>query len=189
MDLSKLRNNFPLTKSELKSIELYLCILKEWSKTHNLISSKNFQSEALKQSEDSIALGLLISQFKNSTVYDIGSGNGFPGIISGILNPDTKFTMIEPRSKRVSFLIHVISQLELKNINVSRETFRSSDEGKLKDNYILISKAVFSFKPYNNLLDELEKISMALGFLQTDRQNELKTSYKIPERAIDLYIN
>ena len=66
-----------------------------------------------------------------STVCDVGSGAGFPGVPLGIFLPDIQVTLLEPMKKRSDFLIRTVHSLELKNVSVLRA--RAEDAGKQKE--------------------------------------------------------
>lgn len=55
-----------------------------------------------------------------STVADIGSGAGLPGIPLAIVRPDVTVTLIEPLLRRSDFLSEVVLDLELGNVTVLR---------------------------------------------------------------------
>jgi 16S rRNA (guanine527-N7)-methyltransferase len=65
------------------------------------------------------------------TVCDIGSGAGLPGIPMAIVLPDTLFTLIEPMERRSDWLISVIDELALKNVEVIRA--RAEEVGEVFD--------------------------------------------------------
>lgn len=48
-----------------------------------------------------------------STVADVGSGAGLPGIVLALLRPDLTVTLIEPLLRRATFLGEVVAELEL----------------------------------------------------------------------------
>jgi 16S rRNA (guanine527-N7)-methyltransferase len=50
---------------------------------------------------------------ENSTVLDIGSGAGLPGVVLAIVRPDLKVGLIEPLQRRCDFLSEVIADLGL----------------------------------------------------------------------------
>lgn len=50
------------------------------------------------------------------SLLDIGSGGGFPGIVLGIVWPETRVTLLESREKKVGFLELVIRELGLPNV-------------------------------------------------------------------------
>lgn len=55
-----------------------------------------------------------------STVADIGSGAGLPGLVIAIARPDLQVTLIEPLLRRTTFLTEVVEDLELSNVEVLR---------------------------------------------------------------------
>ena len=65
------------------------------------------------------------------TVCDIGSGAGLPGIPMAIVLPDTSFALIEPMERRSDWLISVINELGLKNVEVIRA--RAEEVGEVFD--------------------------------------------------------
>ena len=54
-----------------------------------------------------------------SSVLDIGSGGGFPGIPLAIVWPRTRFTILESREKKAGFLERVGRELGLRNVTVA----------------------------------------------------------------------
>jgi 16S rRNA (guanine527-N7)-methyltransferase len=65
------------------------------------------------------------------TVCDIGSGAGLPGIPMAIVLPDTRFTLIEPMERRSDWLISVVEELGLTNVEVLRA--RAEEVGEAFD--------------------------------------------------------
>lgn len=63
-------------------------------------------------------LGELIPE--TSTVCDVGSGAGLPGLVLAILRPDLTVTLVEPLLRRTTFLEEVAASLELANVEVVR---------------------------------------------------------------------
>ncbi len=55
-----------------------------------------------------------------STVCDIGSGAGLPGIVLAIARPDLSLTLVEPLLRRTTYLDEVVAELELTNVEVIR---------------------------------------------------------------------
>ncbi len=53
-----------------------------------------------------------------SSLVDIGSGGGFPGIVLGIFYQDVEIVLVESIRKKCDFLNNAIERLELKNIKV-----------------------------------------------------------------------
>jgi 16S rRNA (guanine527-N7)-methyltransferase len=84
-----------------------------WNRKINLTTITNPVDMAVKHFIDSIAP----IQFspKNSVLLDIGTGGGFPGIPLKLQMPSISVTMIDTSRKKISFLNHIISKLNLKN--------------------------------------------------------------------------
>lgn len=64
------------------------------------------------------ALGALLPA--GSTVADIGSGAGLPGLVLAIARPDLRLTLIEPLLRRATYLQEVVDDLGLENVTVVR---------------------------------------------------------------------
>lgn len=55
-----------------------------------------------------------------STLLDIGSGAGLPGIVLAMLLPDVQVTLLEPMARRVAFLEECLAGLGLRNVMLLR---------------------------------------------------------------------
>jgi 16S rRNA (guanine527-N7)-methyltransferase len=56
----------------------------------------------------------------DSTVCDVGSGAGLPGIVLAIRRPDLQVTLVEPLLRRTTFLELAVSTMGLSNVHVHR---------------------------------------------------------------------
>lgn len=54
----------------------------------------------------------------DSTLADVGSGAGFPGIVLAAVRPDLEVALIEPMERRAQWLTEVVSALELENVRL-----------------------------------------------------------------------
>jgi 16S rRNA (guanine527-N7)-methyltransferase len=63
-------------------------------------------------------LGELVPE--GSTVCDIGSGAGLPGVVLAIARPDVTVTLVEPLLRRTTFLEETATALVLDNVEVVR---------------------------------------------------------------------
>jgi 16S rRNA (guanine527-N7)-methyltransferase len=55
-----------------------------------------------------------------STVCDIGTGAGLPGVVLAIARPDITMTLVEPLLRRTTFLDEVVGELGLDHVSVVR---------------------------------------------------------------------
>lgn len=116
--LNFLLENFPdALKYEEKWKRYHMKIIEE-NKKISLVSKRDLYFIARKHFTDSV----LISKFiKESSITDIGSGAGFPGVPIAILNPDKKIFLVERNLKKSIFLKEIKIYLNLKNVEVIRE--------------------------------------------------------------------
>lgn len=55
-----------------------------------------------------------------SSLVDVGSGAGLPGIVLAMLLPGVRVTLLEPMARRVAFLSECVAGLDLGNVTVRR---------------------------------------------------------------------
>jgi len=65
-----------------------------------------------------VVLERLIPQ--ESTVADIGTGAGLPGIVLALVRPDLHLSLVEPLLRRTTFLLEAVERLDLRNAEVVR---------------------------------------------------------------------
>ena len=108
-------NIFP-TEKQLSQLEQYYQLTKEYNKVMNLTGITDKPEFYLKHFYDSATIAQIINLNDITTMCDIGSGAGFPGIVVKILFPHIKITLLDSLNKRVEFLNKVISELKLDGI-------------------------------------------------------------------------
>jgi len=57
---------------------------------------------------------------RRSSVIDLGSGAGLPGIVLAMLLPDSPVVLLEPMARRAAFLEECVQELALENAQVRR---------------------------------------------------------------------
>ena len=100
-------------------IRRYISILLRWNQRISLTSVVD-PLEVLRfhfgESIYAHSIGLLGS----GRLADVGSGAGFPGMAIGLIERETRVTLIEPNLKKSVFLVEVSRELGLRNIEVIR---------------------------------------------------------------------
>ena len=102
------------TDEQLKKFYDYMNLLIEWNQKINLTAITEPKEIILKHFIDSLTINKYIQQ--NSTLADVGTGAGFPGIPLKIIRSDLKITLVDSLNKRINFLNDVIEKLDLKGI-------------------------------------------------------------------------
>lgn len=65
---------------------------------------------------------------QNSSLFDIGSGAGLPGLVIALARPDLKVTLIEPLERRVEFLKEATEGLDIEVIRGRAQDVKKSAE-------------------------------------------------------------
>ena len=103
-----------LEEKQIKQFYDYMNLLIEWNKKINLTAIIEPKEIILKHFVDSLTISKYINE--KSTLIDVGTGAGFPGIPLKILRNDIKITLVDSLNKRIKFLDEVIKKLNLDNI-------------------------------------------------------------------------
>ncbi len=99
----------------------------------NLVSKATLPIAAKQHFADcvmGIELATQAHQF-TSTVYDFGSGNGFPGLVLAILKPDVGVCLVERDVRKAEFLKHVVAELNLKNATVFAKSIEKLEKNSV----------------------------------------------------------
>lgn len=107
----------------------YAELLKDWNTRINLTAITDDEEIRVKHFEDSLTILPYIKE--NSTLVDVGTGAGFPGIPVAIARPDVNVTLVDSLEKRVKFLNCVVETLGLTNVTCIHS--RAEDFGKNPD--------------------------------------------------------
>ena len=184
LDLGKL--NIFLEEEQINQFYKYMNILIEWNKNINLTAITDPKEVLLKHFIDSIYVLKNIEISSNSSVIDIGTGAGFPGIPLKIVRKDLNVTLLDSLNKRIMFLDNVINNLGLKDISTIHG--RAEEMGKNKKyremfdyaisravaNLTVLSAYMIPFVKLGgksicmkggNIKEELENSQKALGIL------------------------
>jgi len=98
-------------------LEMYLEELLKARKAFNLSGARS-REEFIKLIEESLAPLLVIDDWRDKRVIDIGSGAGFPGIPLAIVQEDAYFLLVDVSVKKTAFLSLIKSKLGLSNVEV-----------------------------------------------------------------------
>jgi len=118
LNLEKKLSQLNLPSNFLENVTLYKEHLMKWNKIHNLTGARD--EETLNSFIYDAVYPISFLPKVNSLV-DIGTGAGFPGLILAMGLPDVSVTLVEPLSKRASFLQFVKASLGLENVTVIKK--------------------------------------------------------------------
>ena len=101
----------------INKLLIYKELLIKWNKSFNLTSIKN-REVVTHHFLDCLSI---IPFIKSSSLLDVGTGAGLPGIIIAIVKPDIKVSLIDKVGKKIAFIKRVVAELEIKNIDTYHE--------------------------------------------------------------------
>jgi len=149
-----------LTDQQMDQFGRLGSLYEEWNAQINVISRKDIEQLYERHVLHSLAIAKVIRFKPQTTVLDVGTGGGFPGIPLAILFPETSFMLIDSIGKKIKVVNEVASALGL--TNVTAEHIRV-EEVKQKFDFV-VSRAVTAFPRF---------VSMARTKVSSQSKNDL----------------
>ncbi len=103
-----------LSTKNINDFIIYLEELKIWSKKINLTGLKKDEDIITNHFLDSLSILKYIKE--DSTLLDIGTGAGFPGVPISIVYPGCFVTVLDSAQKKILFVRNIIRRLSLRNV-------------------------------------------------------------------------
>ncbi|OGF48836.1 MAG: hypothetical protein A2044_01180 [Candidatus Firestonebacteria bacterium GWA2_43_8] len=115
-----------LSDEKISDIDIYIREINAWNAKADLTALKDYESMFVNLFLDAFTLLPFIKS--DSTLVDIGTGGGFPGLALKLFHRDLKVTLIDSSSKKCVFLNHISTLLNMKDVNVLWE--RAEEMGR-----------------------------------------------------------
>ena len=113
---------FPnLTDLQIEQFQKLDFLYHDWNEKINVISRKDIDSLYTKHILHSLGIAKIMKFEPGTTVLDVGTGGGFPGIPLAILFPETRFYLIDVIAKKIRVVQGVAEALELKNVKAEQK--------------------------------------------------------------------
>ena len=142
---------FPnLTETQKSQFEALYALYTDWNEKINVISRKDIENLYEHHVLHSLAIAEMIHFQPKTSILDVGTGGGFPGIPLAILFPESNFVLIDSIGKKIKVGIEVSTAIGLKNITLKH--LRIQDE-KAKFDFV-VSRAVM---PLGDLVKLVQK--------------------------------
>lgn len=122
----------------------------DWNAKINVISRKDIDNLYEHHVLHSLGIAKIINFKPGTSIMDLGTGGGFPGIPLAILFPECRFHLVDSIGKKIKVCTEVASAIGLKNV-----TFRHcrAEEEKATFDFV-VSRAVM---PLNDLIKIIRK--------------------------------
>lgn len=162
-----------VTEEKLTLLDKFYHLLIDWNEKINLTAITEEKDVYLKHFYDSLTLCKEIDLSKECSLCDVGSGAGFPGIVIKIFFPNVKITLIDSLQKRVNYLIYVIKELNLKDINAYHERMEDYSKKHVEEFDYITARAVANLGVISEISVSALKINGHLVFMKGNCEEEL----------------
>lgn len=153
---------FPdLTPLQIEQFTKLEALYQDWNLKINVVSRKDIDELYLRHVLHSLAIAKIINFKVGSSMMDVGTGGGFPGIPLAILFPECEFHLVDSINKKLNVVREVVAGLELQNVKVTHSRVE-----EIKETYdFIISRAVAAMPTF---------VHWIKGKVSKTQQNELK---------------
>ncbi len=182
MDKTSVIKKYNLNKKQIDLISNYIRKLKKSNKKHNLVGSSTIENIWDRHINDSLQLSEFILK-KNSSIIDLGTGAGFPGVILSVFGY-TNILLIDSKMKKIDFIKEFASEnkIQIKTICTRVEKIKNQQFD------FIVCRA---FAPLVKLLDYslfFTKKNTSLLFLKgRNVKNEINDAKKIYSFKYNLF--
>lgn len=137
--MTLLSSYFPdLSPEQIRQFEALEGLYQTWNAQINVISRKDTDHFYERHVLHSLAISKIVQFLPGSSVLDIGTGGGFPGIPLAILFPEVQFHLVDSIGKKIKVVQEVAASLGLQNVQASHARAET-----IKDRYdFIVSRAV-----------------------------------------------
>ncbi|GAB5565823.1 MAG: 16S rRNA (guanine(527)-N(7))-methyltransferase RsmG [Winogradskyella sp.] len=169
---------FPeLTDVQIKQFEALKRLYQDWNSKINVISRKDIDELYLRHVLHSLGIAKVISFNEGSSILDVGTGGGFPGVPLAIMFPNCQFHLVDSINKKLKVINAVSEAIGLTNIKTTHSRVEAID-----DTYdFIVSRAVTAMPEFTKWvkgkIDKIQKNDLKNGILYLkggDLSEELK---------------
>ena len=147
----ELKKYFPnLSQDQLEKFMMLVPIYKDWNSKVNLISRRDIENLFTNHILHSLSIVNIIEFESSTSVLDVGTGGGFPGIPLAIFFPNVKFTLLDSIGKKIKVVESVSKDLSLSNVTAINDRVENHF-----DTYdFILSRAVAKMDKFYSLVNK-----------------------------------
>ena len=130
---------FPnLSETQKNRFLLLEKLYQDWNQKINVVSRKDIDELYLRHVLHSLGIAKIQKFKEESSILDVGTGGGFPGIPLAILFPESNFTLVDAIGKKIKVVQEVVDGLELTNLKAIHSRVEDLDS----QHDFIVSRAV-----------------------------------------------
>ncbi len=185
-----IKKYFPnLSENQIHQFSLLQELYEDWNLKINVVSRKDIDELYLRHVLHSLGIAKVMEFKPNTSVMDVGTGGGFPGVPLAILFPETNFHLVDSIGKKIKVVDEVVEGLGLQNVKTTHGRVE-----EVKETYdFIISRAVAQMETFHrwvkNKVHKKQNHSLKNGILYLkggDLKEELAafpkaTIYNLPD--------
>ena len=137
--MNSIKTYFPeLSNRQLEQYAQLVELYKTWNERINVVSRKDIEQLETHHILHSLAIAKVIRFKPGTSILDVGTGGGLPGIPLAIFFPECKFHLVDSIGKKIRVVTEIANELGLDNVKA--EQIRAE---KIKAKYdFVVSRAV-----------------------------------------------
>lgn len=136
-------------------------LYQDWNSKINVISRKDIDELYLRHVLHSLAIAKVTHFADKSSILDVGTGGGFPGVPLAILFPECKFHLVDSINKKLKVINGVAEALQLENIKTTHSRVEAIDQ----QFDFIVSRAVTAMPEFTKWVK---------GKIKKEQKNEFK---------------
>lgn len=139
-----------LTSLQRERLERYVSEIELFNPIYKLVSYQDKDELIIRHILDSLAGVKVFEALEGSSIADLGTGAGFPGVVLAIML-DRPIVLVERMKRRVDFLKNVILRCNLKNVRIV-----SKDVSEVEERFDIVTCR--AFHPIFDIIDDVDRI-------------------------------
>jgi 16S rRNA (guanine527-N7)-methyltransferase len=177
-----------LSSQQLQRFEKYMAVLMEWTQRVSLTAVKDAEGIQRRHFLESLAILPVLSKhglsLQDSSLVDVGSGAGVPGIPLKIIEPSLRLTLVEAKQRKAEFLAALLTELDLADVEVvTQRAEEAAHDPQYREQYDYVTAKALA--PLRTLLELTLPFARMGGLLIAPKGKEAEAETRDAATALE----